>query len=275
MAYEHITYEVDDPTATLTLSRPDRLNAWTPTMEREVKQALAAAEADPKVVGIVLTGAGRAFCAGADMGTLQSLASCSPLRDLAQGSGADAGDEGIDPGYRRTYSYLASIRKPILAAVNGPCVGMAVPIVCFADLRFASDRAYFMTAFARRGLVAEWGSSWVLPRLVGSANAFDLLFSSRKVAADEALRMGLVNRVVPHDELLTEARDYIRQLADHCSPGSMAAMKRQIYEDLMKPLDGALAEANRLMLASLEADDFREGVSAFLEKRAPRFKRLR
>ncbi|MDD9932949.1 MAG: enoyl-CoA hydratase-related protein [Myxococcales bacterium] len=272
MAYGHIAYEVSDPVATITLDRPDKLNAWTGQMEAELKDALGAAERDPAVVGIIITGRGRAFCAGADMELLQSLSAGEGV-EMARGD-AQAGDDSFDRGYRGTYSYLASIRKPILAAINGPCVGMAVPISCFMDMRFMSEDAYFMTAFARRGLIAEWGSSWMLPRLVGTANAFDLLLSSRKVGADEALRMGLANRVLPAERLLEEARAYIQTLADHCAPGALAQMKKQVYQDLMTPLDGALDEANRLMLGTIQSDDFKEGVSAFLDKRRPKFKRL-
>ena len=273
-SYEHIRYEVDAPCAVVTLCRPEKLNAWSARMEREVRHALAAAEADAHVVGIVLTGEGRAFCSGADMSTLSSLASGAELvRDVGE-LDADPGDTGAHPGYRHTYSYLASLRKPVIAAVNGPCVGMAVPIACFCDLRFASDQASFMTVFARRGLIAEWGSSWVLPRLCGAANAMDLLLSGRKVDAAEALRMGLVSRVVAHDVLLAEAKDYVRMLADSCSPAALETIKRQVWADLMRPLDEALADAGKRMVATFDTDDFKEGVSAFVQKRPPRFRRI-
>lgn len=273
--YEHIRYEVDEPCAVVTLCRPERLNAWTARMEREVKHALAAAEQDARVVGIVLTGAGRAFCSGADMSTLSALASGGELeREGALELRADPGDGSAHPGYRHTYSYLASLQKPILAAINGPCVGMAVPIACFCDLRFASEQASFMTVFARRGLIAEWGSSWVLPRLCGAANAMDLLLSGRKVDAAEALRIGLVSRVVAPDALLSEAKAYVRALAEHCAPTALAAIKRQVWADLMRPLDEALADANTRMLGTFESADFKEGVAAFVEKRSPKFGRL-
>jgi len=271
--YEQIRYQVEEPCALIALNRPDKLNAWTDVMEREVRHALAAAEADTRVVGIILTGEGRAFCAGADMSTLSTLAQGQTLQ-LQGALQADPGDAGFHPGFRHTYSFLASVRKPILAAINGHCVGMAVPIVCFCDLRFASDQASFMTVFSRRGLVAEWGSSWILPRLVGAAHAFDLLFSGRKVLADEAARMGLVNRVVPHAQLLDEARAYVRVLAENCSPGVMATMKRQIYHDLLRPLDESLRESTKLMVESFRTPDFREGVDAFIAKRPPKFRRL-
>jgi enoyl-CoA hydratase/carnithine racemase len=271
--YEQIRYQVEDPCAVLTLHRPEKLNAWTEVMERELRHALAAAESDPRVVGIIITGEGRAFCAGADLSRLETLADGGSLASQA-GPRAEPGDPSFHSGFRHTYSFLASIKKPILAAINGACVGMAVPIACFCDLRFASDQAYFMTAFARRGLVAEWGSSWMLPRLIGPAHAFDLLLSSRKVGAEEAARMGLCNRVVPHAELLHEAKSYVRMLAESCAPGAIAAMKRQLYHDLQRPLDEALRDASRLMLESFASSDFKEGVAAFLAKRPPKFERL-
>ena len=274
-SYEHIRYEVDGPCAVVKLCRPEKLNAWTARMERELKHALAAAEQDARVVGIVLTGEGRAFCAGADMSTLSALATGGELnRDGALELTGDPGDGSAHPGYRHTYSYLASLRKPILAAINGPCVGMAVPIACFCDLRFASEQASFMTVFARRGLIAEWGSSWVLPRLCGAANAMDLLLSGRKVDAAEALRMGLVSRVLAPDALLPEAKAYVRTLAESCSPAALQAIKQQVWADLMRPLDAALADAGTRMFATFESDDFKEGVASFVEKRAPKFRRI-
>ncbi|MFI5309043.1 MAG: enoyl-CoA hydratase [Polyangiales bacterium] len=272
--YHQILYQVDEPCAVIALNRPAKLNAWTDVMEREVRHALQTAENDPRVVGIILTGEGRAFCAGADLATLSTIAQGQTVQ-LGTALQADPGDASFHPGFRHTYSFLASVRKPIIAAINGPCVGMAVPIACFCDLRFASDQASFITAFSRRGLVAEWGSSWILPRLVGAGNAFDLLFSGRKVLADEAARMGLVNRIVPHAELLDEARAYVRMLAENCSPGAIAAMKRQLYHDLLRPLDDSLRESTKLMLESFRSDDFKEGVDAFLGRRPPKFRRLR
>ena len=271
--YEHIRYDVEDPCAVITLHRPERLNAWTAQMQREVRDALAAAEGDPRVVGIILTGAGRGFCAGADVSALKSLSEGGPMAKKAAVDGIP-GDSSFPQVYRRTYSFLASIRKPLIAAINGPCVGMAIPLICFCDLRFASEDATIMTAFAQRGLVAEYGASWMLPRLIGLGNAFDVLYSGRKVGAQEALRMGLVNRVVAADALLPEAKAYVRELAQHCAPGSLAAIKRQVYLDLVRPLDEALQESVRLMVESFQGDDFKEGVSSLVEKRPAHYKRV-
>lgn len=161
--YREILYVVNDPIATITLNRPDRLNAWTDRMGAEVKHAMAAAEAETSVAAIVLTGAGRGFCAGADMQRLQNLSQGAGSIDASEELSADPGDPEMGPDFRGTYTYLMSIRKPVIAAINGPCAGMAVPIALACDIRFASDRAVFTTAFSRRGLVAEWGISWLLP----------------------------------------------------------------------------------------------------------------
>jgi len=273
-AYEEILYGVDDPIATVTLNRPDRLNAWTDRMGGEVRHAMACAEADPKVAVIILTGAGRGFCAGADMQQLQSVSQGIGERADLVGLEADPGDPEMAADYRGTYTYLMSIRKPVIAAINGPCAGMAVPIALACDLRFASDRAVFTTAFSRRGLVAEWGIGWLLPRLVGPGHALDLLFSGRKVEAAEAERMGLVNRVLPADELLGHVEAYARDVAAHCSPTSMQIMKRQVYESLHESLGSAHEKGVKLMFESFGRPDFAEGVASYLEKRPPRFERV-
>ena len=272
--YREIQYEVTEPVATVTLNRPERLNAWTERMGLEIRHAVAQAENDARAVAIVLTGAGRGFCAGADMGALGALA-----RGEGMGSSADAdlsaapGDPEMAP-FRGPYSYFLSVRKPLIAAVNGPCAGLGLVIALFCDLRFAAESAVFTTSFSRRGLVAEWGISWTLPKLVGPAHALDLLFSGRKVAASEAERIGLVNRVLPDAELLPTVRAYIDDMAMHASPTSMQIIKREVYEHLTLPLDRAETDATRLTLESFQRPDFAEGVQSFLEKRPPRFARI-
>ena len=272
--YQQILYDVSDPVATITLNRPKTLNAWTHQMAAEVKHALAEAEQDPRVVAIVITGAGRGFCSGADLDNLKNISEGESMDEVADGLAADPGDPDMGDSFRGTYTYLLSIRKPVIAAINGPVAGMAVPIALCCDLRFASDRALFTTAFSRRGLVAEWGISWLLPRLVGPAHALDLLFSARKIDAAEAERVGLVNRVIPHAELLKFVREYVEELALHCSPTSLLIMKRQVYQNLSESLGHAEKEARRLMIESFSRPDFAEGVNSFLEKRPPRFKRI-
>jgi len=272
--YEQILYEVSEPCATITLNRPDRLNAWTERMSAEMKHAVAQAETDTRVVAIVVTGAGRGFCSGADLFLLRGISEGQGAAEIPADLAADPGDASMEKSFRGAYTYLLSVRKPIIAAINGPTAGMAIPITLCCDLRFASDRASFITAFSRRGLIAEWGSSWLLSRIVGPAHAIDLLLSGRKVEAPEAERMGLVNRVVPHDDLLPFVRSYVQDLAASCSPTSMAIMKRQIYEHLTESLGHAEEEAFRLMVESFSRPDFREGVMSFLEKRPPKFRRL-
>lgn len=272
--YEEILYDVKDPVATITLNRPAQLNAWTDRMAAEVKHAMARAEADPQVVVIVVTGAGRGFCAGADLKRLQALSAGERSSGAAPELAADPGDPEVGESFRGAYTYLMSIRKPVVAAVNGACAGMAVPIALCCDVRFASDRAVFTTAFSRRGLVAEWGLSWLLPRAVGPAHALDLLFSARKVGGAEAERIGLVNRTLPHDQLLPFVRAWAEDVAAHCSPTSMRIMKRQVYQNLTDSLGTAERESIRLMIESFGRPDFREGVMSFLEKRDPKFGRV-
>lgn len=275
-SYEEILYQVEDPVATITLNRPSVLNAWTDRMGFEVRHAVSQAEADPRVVGIVLTGAGRGFCAGADIKRLSAISSGDrrvevPADDLL----ADPGDPSFgDDLHLGTYAYLMSVPKPVIAAINGPVAGMAVPIVLACDLRFMAEEAVLMTAFAQRGLVAEWGISWLLPRLAGPAVALDLLFSSRKVSGTEAAGLGLVNAALPAAEVLPHAQQYVRDLAATSSPASMAIMKRQVYQQMHAGLLAAEREARDLMMASFSRPDFREGVSSFLERRPPQFERL-
>jgi enoyl-CoA hydratase/carnithine racemase len=271
--YQHLRYEVDDPIATLTLDRPERLNAMTRRMEGEIKHALARAEDDSAVVAIVLTGAGRGFCAGADLKDLQGISEGRGI-DAGTELRADPGDPGMGESFRGPWSYMLSVRKPIVAAINGPVAGLGLAAALFADVRFASERATFTTAFARRGLIAEWGIGWTLPRLVGTAHALEILWSGRVFDAAEAARIGLVNRVLPHEELLPFVGDWVRELAAHSSPASLAIMKRQVYTSLTRELGPALDDSIRLMQESFGRPDFREGVQSFLEKRPPKFRRL-
>jgi enoyl-CoA hydratase/carnithine racemase len=268
MAYEHILYSVTDGVAVITLNRPDKLNAWTATMHTEVKAAMRVASDDPAARVIVLTGAGRGFCAGADMDLLQGITD-------GERDGAAQVEPAFDPkareDFRKTYSYFPSVPKPIIAAVNGACAGLGLVIACYADMRFASDAAVFLTAFARRGLIAEHGISWLLPRLVGMANAADLLFSSRRVGAVEAREMGLVNRVIPHGEFEAEVMAYATMLAREVSPRSLREMKREIWNAQFQTLGEAIDSANADMAGSFVSEDFKEGVAHFVEKRAAAF----
>jgi enoyl-CoA hydratase/carnithine racemase len=255
---EVVQRSIDGGVAVLTLNRPERLNAWTQAMERAYFDLLADCGERDDVRAIVVTGAGRGFCAGADMQALQSL-----------------GDGGVDAAAanrdRRPQAFPLTIPKPIVAAINGPVAGIGLVQALMCDIRLAAEGAKITTAFARRGLVAEHGMSWILPRLVGPARALDLLFSGRVVLGAEAAAMGLVNRAVPDGDVLDEALVYARELATHSSPASMAAMKGQVYRDLERGLADAVADADRLMLESFSEPDFAEGVASFVERREPRF----
>ena len=272
--YDEIIYEVDGPVATITLNRPEALNAWTTHMAGEVRHALGQAEQDPGVVGIVITGAGRGFCAGADMNLLSGLSQGDTDRPPTDDLGGDAGRVGWGEDLRGEYTYLMSVPKPIIAAINGPIAGMAVPIALACDLRFMAEDAVLTTSFSQRGLIAEWGISWLLPRLAGTAVALDLLFSSRKIDGVEAERLGIVNRTLPAAEVAPAAQQYIRDLAERSSPTSMAIMKRQVYQQLHAGLGPAEREAQALMLQTFGRPDFREGVQSFLERRPPKFEPL-
>lgn len=272
MSYEEILYRSDEGVAEITLNRPEKLNAWTWRMGAEVRHAMLSANADPAVRVIVVTGAGRGYCAGADIEMLQGIQRGEAGAIPRVGDGpAPALDPELPEALRGEYSYPLGLDKPVIAAVNGVAAGLGLSYALFYDLRVASDRARFGTVFARRGLVAEHGSSWLLPRLVGMHNACDLLFSGRLIDAAEALQMGLVNRVVPHEDLLRSVRESARQMAELSSPRSIRIMKRQLYEDLFQDLGGAMARADREMVASFHSEDFREGVASFLERRKPRF----
>lgn len=272
-AYEQILYEVDDPVATITLNRPKSLNAWTQRMAAEVRHAVNRAEGDPSVVGIVITGAGRAFCSGADMNTLASIRDGGRV-DSVPAELTVMPDEPLPSDLDGEYTWLLAVKKPVIAAINGPIAGMAVPIALCCDLRFMSADAPLLTAFSQRGLIAEWGIAWLLPRLVGTGHALDLLFSSRRITGEEAAAMGVVNKALPAEEVLPFSVEYVKELADKCSPTSLAIMKRQVYEQLTRTLGPSEKDARKQMVESFGRADFREGVNAFLEKRPPKFERL-
>ena len=273
MPNQETLYEVDARVATITLNRPDKLNAWTAAMEREVRAAMEEAERDENVRVIILTGAGRGFCAGADMSLLSSVATKGlDTVQRAQALQAACGmGEGTRADFQKKYTYFPALSKPVIAAVNGPCVGLGLVITLYCDLRFASDAARFGTAFARRGLIAEYGMAWMLPRLVGHPNAMDLLFSARMIDGAEAFRMGLANQVFPQEAFREKVREYAADLASNVSPRSLRVMKRQIYDAMFQTLAEAFETSEREMLASLESADFKEGVAHFVEKRAPVF----
>lgn len=252
-----VTYEVANHVATITLNRPDKLNAWTANMARAAGAAMQTADQDPEVRVIVLTGSGRGFCAGADMSLLTSIVS-----------------EGLDPdtspASRR--APLPEVSKPVIGAINGHAVGLGLALALFCDIRIAAESAKFGTAFARRGLIAEFGLAWMLPRLVGLGNAMEMLLSARMVDAAEAKQIGLVSRVLPDEQFAATVAAYAQEMASGVSPRSTKVIKRQVYQGMSQTLDHAFQVSENEMLASLQCEDFREGVAHFMEKRAPRFK---
>jgi enoyl-CoA hydratase/carnithine racemase len=266
MAYEDILYSVEDGVACVTLNRPDKLNAWRGEMERDVRAAMREAANDDSVRVIVLTGAGRGFCAGADMNMLQGIQSSGRGERVAE-----PWDPTSTPNFQKQYSFFPAVPKPIIGAINGSAAGLGLIMALYCDIRIAAAGAKFTTSFSRRGLVAEHGISWLLPRLIGFAAAADLLFSARVFTAEEALQLRLVNRVVPAADFATEVAAYARMLATEVSPRSLREMKREIWNAQFQSLGDAIDSANADMPASFKSEDFKEGVAHFVEKRAARF----
>ena len=254
MPTQETLYKVANRVATITLNRPDKLHAWTELMESEVRSHMENAEQDDEVRVIVLTGAGRGFCAGADMSLLSAVAERGlDYRDLDDRGREQVLRDGAAPDFQKKYSYFPAIGKPVIAAINGPVVGLGLVITLYCDLRLASDASRFSTTFARRGLIAEYGMAWMLPRIIGIANALDLLFSARTIDAGEALRMGLVNRVFPQETFLEKAQEYTQELASTVSPRSRREYKTiaraeanfaRIVEGLIQTLKGAIRDTN-------------------------------
>jgi enoyl-CoA hydratase/carnithine racemase len=269
MPYQEIEYDVADRIATVTLNRPERLNAWTATMGTEVRDAMRRAADDEGVRVIVLTGAGRGFCAGADIGNLSSLSQGE--RSAVAFQAPPPFDPDSRPDFQWPYSYFPAVPKPVIAAVNGPCAGLGLVIALYCDLRFAAPEAQFTTAFSRRGLIAEHGISWMLPTLVGLSAALDLLMSARRIDAEEALRLRLVDGLCPPGELISAVRAYASELCEAVSPRSMRIIKRQVWEARFQTLAEAIEVGNREMLESFKSEDFREGVKHFIEKRRAAF----
>jgi len=263
-------YEVRDRVATVTLHRPERLNAWTGRMHAEYRALLDRASSDPAVRVIVVTGSGRGFCAGADARALEG--------HVARGA-YDAGLDddvampgyGVRPEFDADFAYHFGIPKPIIAAVNGPAAGVGLVLACYCDLRFAARGAKLTTSHGRLGLPAEYGLSWLLPRLIGVTRAADLLLSSRVVLAEEAEQLGLVNRALPADDLLPYTYAYARQLATEIAPSSLAVTKLQLYRDLHGDVAASVHDAGTRLAAMMRGADFAEGVAALTEKRPPDF----
>jgi enoyl-CoA hydratase/carnithine racemase len=262
----HIQYEADPPVVVVRLDRPEKLNAFTFAMVRDLRRTVDRAAADPAVAGIVVTGAGRAFCAGLDAGDLaRSAAGTAPVDDTVP-----------DPDeLPALFSYLLRVPKPVVAAVNGVAAGGGMVLAMMCDLRFGAETASFTTAFSRRGLVAEHLTSWLLPRQVGTSAALDLLWSARRIDSAEAFRLGLLDRLVPGDQVVEAAVAYVRDLAANVSPRSVAVMKAQVYRHWALALAEAASDADHLTAEALRHPDAAEGVASFVERRPPRFEEHR
>ncbi|HXZ63079.1 MAG TPA: enoyl-CoA hydratase-related protein [Acidimicrobiales bacterium] len=263
-------YEVRHRVATVTLDRPDRLNAWTGRMHAEYRWLLERAATDPEVRVVVVTGAGRGFCAGADAQALEG--------HVVRGSyDPGLGDEvampgyGVRPEFDADFAYHFGIPKPVIAAVNGPAAGVGFVLACYCDLRFAAHGAKLTTSHGRLGLPAEYGLSWLLPRLIGVTRAADLLLSSRVFLAEEAEQLGLVNRVLPPDDLLPFTYSYAATLSTEIAPSSLAATKLQLYRDLHGDVASSVRDAGSRMAEMMRGGDFAEGVAALKAKRRPAF----
>lgn len=261
-----VLWDEVDGVATLTLNRPERLNAWTAPMQARYLELLQRAADTPSVRAVVVTGAGRGFCPGIDLDLLSGV-----VRSGTEGSAdAIAGLCPNGPG-QRPNTFAAAVPKIVVAAVNGACAGIGLVQALCCDVRFAAAGARWTTAFARRGLVAEYGSAWLLPRLVGTSRALDLLASGRVFSSEDALAYGLVSRVVPAAEVLGEAQAYGRELAAYCSPASMAMMKHQVQAAWDCTLEASITLADRLAVQSLRGPDLVEGLQSHLERRPPSF----
>ncbi len=255
-ATEVVLAERHGPVLLLTLNRPERLNALNAALENRYFDLLEQAESDPGVRAVVLTGAGRGFCAGEDIENLRE---------------ASAADRPAVVERSRPRAFPLTLRKPLIAAINGAAAGIGLVHAAYCDLRFATPEAKLTTAFARRGLVAECGISWLLPRLIGPADALDLLLSGRVVRGEEARRLGLVNRLVDPSDLVPEALAYAEELATHSSPAAMAAIKDQVQHHLVTSFAEAVRESAALLEECLTWPDFKEGVASYIERRPPQF----
>jgi enoyl-CoA hydratase/carnithine racemase len=244
------------PVLILVLNRPERRNAWNRAMQQAYFDALEGAENDPSVRAIVLTGAGATFCVGADLEALARIG---------------AGDPRAVRLSERPTSMPLGIRKPLIAAINGSCAGIGLIQALYCDVRFVARDARLTTAYARRGLIGEHGIAWLLPRIVGRANALDLLLSGRVIDGEEAVALALANWVCEPDDLLERAVAYASQLAEQCSPAAMAVIKAQLRDEAEADVTAALERSRELMLESYQRPDLREGVLSFRERRPPRF----
>ena len=266
MNHKLILFDVSDRIATITLNRPERLNAWTPAMAAEIVDALQKVDADDNLMVTILTGAGRGFCAGMDLSTGGKTFDAS-----AQPEAGERSEAGIPGG--SIVKALLELKKPIIVAVNGPTVGVGVTMILPMDIRIAAESARFGMVFVRRGVLPELASPWFLPRIVGVSKAAELMYSGRIIGAQEALECGLVSRVVPDAKLMDVAREMALEIAANAAPVSLALTKRMLWQFLCMNDIEKVEEINHTYFAwSGTQPDCNEGIVSFLEKRPPQWK---
>jgi enoyl-CoA hydratase/carnithine racemase len=269
--FTELTYEVEAGVALVTLNRPDRRNAWSGPMALEYRWALHHAHTDPQARVVVVAGAGDHFCVGADSGALADIAEAGSGLPQEAAAELPPWPDGTPDGMRHNHTVALAISTPVIAALHGGCAGAGIVLATYADLRFAAAGARIATSFARLGLPAEYGTGWVLPRLMGTANAAQFLYHGGTVTAEDARRLGFVQRVLPDDELLAVTLEYARRLARESSPESLRTMKRALFVDAAGDLDTAYRRAVEDMNAALRHQDLKEGLAALKERRATNF----
>ncbi len=259
--FETIILSSDGPIATITLNRPEKLNAIGGPMREEIAFALQQIEQAHDLRVVILTGAGRGFCAGGDIDNLKKL----------REENNEAAFQDILTKGKGVSRLIRSMSKPVIAAVNGPCAGAGFSLALSCDIRIASEKASFGPSFARIGLHPDWGGSWLLPRLIGTARSCELVFTGSMVSASEAERIGLANRVVAHDDLLTTVVKVAEGMGRN-PPGVLSLAKRSIYQSLSTDFEAAMEFETAAQMECFRSEDFLEGVTAFIEKRSPEFK---
>ncbi|HXC37662.1 MAG TPA: enoyl-CoA hydratase-related protein [Burkholderiales bacterium] len=266
-----VLYEVKDRVATVTLNRPERHNGMNYDMCVELHDTMLRAEADKSVSVIVFTGAGKSFCVGADIATVKdSSEGVRQSKDIGKLFWQANVIQRAD--YQGTHCYFPLIGKPIICMINGAAAGVGVNYAAFSDIRFAAEDVTFAAAYVRRGIAAEWGSAWLLPKLMGHANAADFLLSGRKIKAPEAKEMGLVNRVYPREKLAEETYAYAAEMAQWCPPHALKLQKRQLWESYFQSLSEANMMFKEFSRIAVRTEDIKEAMASFIEKRTPNFK---
>lgn len=268
--FTELRYDIEAGVALVTLNRPDRRNAWSGPMASEWRWALHHAHTDPDVRVVVLAGAGDHFCVGADTGSLARISDAGGAFDKPAVA-PPPWPEGTPDWLRHNHTVAVAISTPVITAIHGACAGAAVVVASYTDLRFAAAGARIATSFARLGLPAEYGTGWVLPRLMGTANAAQFLYSGGPISAEEARELGFVQRVFPDADLLPATLDYARRLARESSPESLRTMKRALFIDAAGDLDSAYRRSVADMEAALRHPDLKEGLAAFKDRRPPDF----